>query len=154
MESLEEVQCSLERLQLPQLLLFSVRTTIKHFVKQTDNIAFRCWRSWCWSSRHQSSLCCALLCCSFWPVLPASAWAQTWQNQMSKILLEGGGDSDVHDRVREYEPSHIDMLSISCGMHLHGDSPYSPYCLLTYKSLSILERDLYVGRQRTSLQYQ
>ena len=48
-------------------------------------------------------------------------------------------DSDVQDRVREYEPSHIDMLSVSCGMHLHGDLPYSPYCLLTYKCLSIGE---------------
>ena len=39
----------------------------------------------------------------------------------ARFSLGAEGDSDVHDRVREYEPSHIDMLSVSCGMHLHGE---------------------------------
>ena len=39
----------------------------------------------------------------------------------ARFSLGAEGDSDVHDRVREYEPGHIDMLSVGCGMHLHGE---------------------------------
>ena len=66
----------------------------------------------------------------------------------ARFSLGAGGESDVHDRVREYEPSHIEMT-----LHtLH--TLHTVYTVYSYTSPSSLERDLYVGRQRTSLQYQ
>ena len=54
-----------------------------------SRVCYSWWRISSSRSRYSSSVCSSLLCCSFWPVLRDSARAQTWQIQMSKILLEG-----------------------------------------------------------------